>query len=530
MIDTPTPQVSPPARKGPSLNRSTGIVGGMTLLSRLLGFVREIMLATAFGAGASMDAFLVALQIPNFGRRMFAEGAFSQSFVPVFTETKTTQGHEASREMVAVVMGTLGGVLSLITLLGCLAAPVLVWMFASGFASDAGKAELAAELLRWTFPYLMFISLTSMAGGILNAYGRFALPAFTPVILNLCLIASAFIGDGGVHILAYAVFVAGVLQFAVQLPALAQLRLLPRPRWAWSDMRVRRILKLMVPVLIGSSVAQISLLLNSNLSTHFGDGSVSWLYYANRLMEFPLGIFSIAVGTAILPALAAQHALADSNKFSATLDWALRAILIIGLPAAFGMVLAAGPLVASVYGHGRFSAHDVEMTTWALWAYGAGFMGFSLVKVLVPGFYARQETRLPVRYAITGLVVGMAFSLGLFVVHRASGIEGAHVGLAISTSLTAWVNAALLFRRLRADGIYLPGAGWARFGLKVALATLAMSAVIVAFHVPITDWLALGPLARGGRLLLLIVAAIGAYFSVLLLLGVRPRDLKPQRG
>lgn len=516
--------------KGPSLNRSTGIVGGMTLLSRVLGFVREIMLATAFGAGAAMDAFLVALQIPNFGRRMFAEGAFSQAFVPVFTETKTQQGHEASREMVSVVMGTLGGVLSLITLLGCLAAPVLVWMFASGFASDAGKAELAAELLRWTFPYLMFISLTSMAGGVLNAYGRFALPAFTPVILNLCLIASAFIGDGGVQVLAYAVFVAGVLQFAVQLPALAKLRLLPRPRWAWGDGRVRRILKLMVPVLIGSSIAQISLLLNSNLSTHFGDGSVSWLYYANRLMEFPLGIFTIAVGTAILPALAAQHALAEPQKFSATLDWALRAILIIGLPAAFGMVLAAGPLVAAVYGHGRFDAHDVQMTTWALWAYGAGFMGFSLVKVLVPGFYARQETKLPVRYAIIGLVVGMAFSLGLFVVHRASGIEGAHVGLAISTSLTAWVNAGLLFRRLRADRIYLPGAGWGAFAGKITLATLAMSGVIYLFYAPIAQWLELGALARGGRLALLIAAAIGAYFSVLLLLGVRPRDLRPQRG
>ena len=525
-----TDPAHPPKSNPPSLNRSTGIVSGMTLLSRVLGFVREIMLATAFGAGAAMDAFLVALQIPNFGRRMFAEGAFSQAFVPVFTETKTQQGHEASREMVAVVMGTLGGVLSLITLIGCLAAPVLVWAFASGFATDAGKTELAAELLRWTFPYLMFISLTSLAGGVLNAYGRFALPAFTPVILNLCLIASAFVGDGGVQVLAYAVFAAGVLQFAVQLPALHRLRLLPRPRWAWGDGRVRRILKLMVPVLIGSSVAQISLLINSNLSTHFGDGSVSWLYYANRLMEFPLGIFTIAVGTAILPALAAQHALADASKFSATLDWALRAILIIGLPAAFGMLLAAGPLVASVYGHGRFTAEDVQMTTWALWAYGAGFMGFSLVKVLLPGFYARQETKLPVRYAITGLVVGMAFSLALFVTHRASGFEGAHVGLAISTSLTAWVNAGLLFWRLRRDGIYQPGAGWARFAIQIVLATLAMSAVIAALHQPIADWLALSAWQRGGQLLVLVVAAMAAYFAVLLALGVRPRDLKPQRS
>jgi putative peptidoglycan lipid II flippase len=502
----------------------------MTLLSRLLGFVREIMLAAAFGAGPAMDSFLVALQIPNFGRRMFAEGAFSQAFVPVFTETKTTGSEAQARDLVAVVMGTLGGVLSLITLAGCLAAPALVWAFASGFASDPGKAELAGGLLRWTFPYLMFISLTSMAGGVLNAYGRFALPAFTPVILNLCLIASAFVGDGGVQVLAYAVFTAGVLQFVVQLPALRRLGLLPRPRWAWRDVRVQRIFRLMIPVLIGSSVAQVSLLLNSNLSTHFGDGSVSWLYYANRLMEFPLGIFSIAVGTAILPTLSAQHATADGARFSATLDWALRAILIIGLPAAIGMVVAAAPLVAVVYGHGRFSLHDVTMTTWALWAYGLGFMGFSLVKVLLPGFYARQETRLPVRYAIIGLCTGMAASLALFAVHRRLGFEGAHVGLAVSTSLTAWVNAALLLRRLRRDGIYRPAPGWMRFSGQILLASLLMCGVVVWLDRPVTDWLVLKPWARGGHLLVLIVAAIVVYGLTLLATGFRARHLRPQHA
>ena len=247
-------------------------------------------------------------QIPNFGRRMFAEGAFSQAFVPVFTEVKTTGTHDEARDMVAVVMGTLGGVLSLVTIIGCLGAPLLVWLFASGFASNPTQAALGTELLRWTFPYLMFISLTSMAGGVLNAYGKFAVPAFTPVILNVCLIATAFIDADSVQVLAYAVFVAGILQFAFQLPLLLHLRLLPRPRWAWGDGRVKRILGLMIPVMVGSSIAQISLLLNTNLSTHIGNGSVSWLYYANRLMEFPLGIFSIAVGTAILPALSAQYA------------------------------------------------------------------------------------------------------------------------------------------------------------------------------------------------------------------------------
>lgn len=513
-----------------SLGRSTSIVGAMTLLSRVLGFVREIMLATAFGAGAAMDAFLVALQIPNFGRRMFAEGAFSQAFVPVFTETKTTQDHAAARDLVAVVGGTLGGVLSLITLVGCLAAPVLVWLFASGFASEPDKQALAGELLRWTFPYLMFISLTSMAGGVLNAYGRFAVPAFTPVILNLCLIGSAFVDGGSVQVLAYAVFLAGVLQFAFQLPSLWKLRLLPRPRWGWRDGRVRRIVELMIPVLIGSSIAQVSLLINSNLSTHFGDGSVSWLYYANRLMEFPLGIFSIAVGTAILPTLSAQHAVAQGQQFSSTLDWGLRTILIIGLPAAAGMLLLAGPLVASIYGHGRFGAEDVRMTTYALWAYGAGFMGFSLIKVLVPGFYARQETKLPVRFAITALIVGMAFSLGVFLVDNHSPLPAAHVGLAISTTLTAWVNAGLLYRRLRRDGIYVPGAGWGGFALRITAATLAMAAVVWLFAGPIELWLSLDAAHRGLRLLLVIVAAMLAYFGVLIALGLRPRDLRPRRG
>ena len=532
MSEFEPPAPPAPAREGknPSLGRSTSIVGGMTLLSRVLGFVREIMLATAFGAGAAMDAFLVALQIPNFGRRMFAEGAFSQAFVPVFTETKTQQDHAAARDLVAVVGGTLGAVLSLVTLLGCLAAPVLVWLFASGFAEDPGKQALAGELLRWTFPYLMFISLTSMAGGVLNAYGRFAVPAFTPVILNLCLIGSAFVDGGSVHALAYAVFLAGVLQFAFQLPSLWKLRLLPMPRWGWGDGRVRRIVKLMVPVLIGSSIAQISLLINSNLSTHFGDGSVSWLYYANRLMEFPLGIFGIAVGTAILPALSAQHAKADARQFSDTLDWSLRTILIIGLPAAAGMLLLAGPLVATIYGHGRFSADDVTMTTYALWAYGAGFMGFSLIKVLVPGFYARQETKLPVRFAIIGLVVGMAFSLCVFLADNRWNLHAAHVGLAISTTLTAWVNAALLYHRLRKDLIYTPAGGWTGFALKIAAATAAMAVVVWAFAGPIQLWLDLDAAHRALRLGGVIGAAMLAYFGVLLALGLRLRDLRPRRA
>ena len=505
--------------------RSTGVVGAMTLISRVLGFVREILLAAAFGAGAGMDAFLVALMIPNFGRRMFAEGAFSQAFVPVFTATKTTGTHAEARDLVSVVMGTLGGFLSLVTLVGCLGAPVLVWAFASGFATDPGKAALSGELLRWTFPYLMFISLTSMAGGVLNAYGRFAVPAFTPVILNVCLIATIFVDASSVRVLAYAVFAAGILQFAFELPSLRKLDLLPLPRWGWHDPRVRKIVGLMIPVLVGSSVAQISLLLNTNLSTHLGDGPVSWLYYSNRLMEFPLGIFSIAIGTAILPALAAQHATRSSEQFSATLDWSLRTLLIIGLPAAAGMVLLAGPLVACVYGHGRFGVEDVRMTTYALWAYGLGFIGFSLVKVLVPGFYARHEMKLPVRFAMTALFIGMALSLSLFAVNAVVHFPAAHVVLAASTSLTACINAALLFSRLRRDGVYRPGPGWGIFIFRTGAATLAMAAVVWLFAGPLDQWLALDSARRALRLAWVLAAAIGAYFAVLFALGVRLRHL-----
>jgi putative peptidoglycan lipid II flippase len=405
---------------------------------------------------------------------------------------------------------------------------VLVWLFASGFASNPEKAALGAELLRWTFPYLMFISLTSLAGGVLNAYGRFAVPAITPVILNVCLIGTIFVDSSSVHVLAYAVFAAGILQFLFQLPSLGRLDYLPRPRWAWSDPRVRRIVSLMVPVLIGSSIAQVSLLLNTNLSTHLGDGRVSWLYYANRLMEFPLGIFSIAMGTAILPALSAHHATQSTGRFSATLDSSLRALLVIGLPAAAGLILLAGPLVATVYGHGRFTPLDVDMTTYALWAYGIGFIGFSLVRVLVPGFYARHEMKLPVRYAVLSLIIGMAVSLALFTVNAFRPIPAAHVVLAASTSLTACLNAAFLFRRLRRDGIYAPATGWGPFVLRVGSATVVMSAVVVIFAGPLSHWLALDAIHRGLRICILIAAAIAVYGGALLATGLRYHHIRDQ--
>ncbi|EIT69706.1 murein biosynthesis integral membrane protein MurJ [Hydrocarboniphaga effusa] len=506
-----------------SLLKSTSIVSGLTLASRVLGLVREITLARAFGAGPLLDAFFVALMLPNLGRRIFAEGAFSQAFVPVFTETHKSQPHEEVRDLAAVVMGTLGGVLALVTLIGCLAAPLLVWAFAPGFRSDPAQEALGADLLRWTFPYLMFISLTSMAGSILNSYGRFAVPAAAPVILNLCIIGSAWISADSVMVLAYAVFLAGVLQLLSQLPSLARLRLLPAPKFSLRDARVKRIAGLMLPVVIGSSVAQVSLLLNTSLATLIADGAVSWLNFGSRLMEFPTGIFAIAVGTVILPALSARHTDRSPEQFSATLDWGLRTMLLLGLPSAAGLIVLGGPLTATLFGHGRFGAHDVLMTTWTVWAYGFGFMGFALVKVLVPGFYARQETKLPVRFATIGLFCGMALSLTTFLVSRRLGVEGAHVGLALSTSLTAWVNSILLYRRLRRDGIYTPSAGWMRFGAQLFVATALMA--IVAWAGARTDWMALPVTGRVLRLSATVTVCGLAYFGSLGLMGLRPRHL-----
>lgn len=508
-----------------SLLKSTSIVSGLTLASRILGLVREITLARAFGAGPMLDAFFIALMLPNLGRRIFAEGAFSQAFVPVFTETRSQQRHEDVRELTAVVMGTLGAILGLVTVIGCLCAPLMVWAFAPGFRSDPAQAALGAELLRWTFPYLMFISLTSMAGSILNSYGQFAVPAAAPVILNVCIIASAWISADSVMVLAYAVFVAGVLQLMSQLPSLMKLHLLPRPRFRPRDPRVLRIGKLMLPVVIGSSVAQVSLLLNTSLATLIADGAVSWLNFGSRLMEFPTGIFAIAVGTVILPSLSSRHTESSPEQFSNTLDWGLRTMMLLGLPSAVGLIVLGGPLTAAIFGHGQFDEHDIKMTTWVVWAYGFGFMGFALVKVLVPGFYARQETRLPVRFATIGLVAGMLLSLASFLVARSLKIEGAHVGLALSTSLTAWVNAILLFRRLRSDGIYKPSPGWARFGLRLLVANGLMTAVALYGAGDMAGWIAQAALGRALRLAAVIAACGAVYFLSLWALGLRPRHL-----
>ena len=513
-----------------SLLKSTGVVSLMTLLSRILGFVREILFAAQIGMGAAMDVFFVAFRIPNLFRRMFAEGAFTQSFVPVFTEARAQRTPAEVRALVDVVSGTLAGVLFIVTALAMLAAPAVMFVFAPGFADNAEKFAQGVELLRWTFPYLLFISLTALLAGILNAHGQFAGAAFNPVWLNVCLIGAAWY-YGTAEALAIGVFVAGIVQLLFLLPSVARLGLLPRPRWGWSDPQVRKIITLMVPIMIGSSASQFSLILDTIIASFLpGDGAVSWLWYSDRLMEFALGTFTVAIATVMLPSLARAHARADAGGFAGTLDWGTRLTLLIGLPTTVGLALLAGPLVSTVYQHGAVTERDVTMTAWALVAYALGFMGFSLVKVLITGFYGRQETRVPLRYAVVSFIAGMACSLSFTGIALWAGFVAPHAAIALATATGAWINAGLLFRRLRRDGVYRPAAGWGRFAMQLLVANALMAALLIAFAGDLASWTAAPALERSGRLSAIILGAVAVYFGALLALGIRPKDFRQSHG
>ncbi len=458
-----------------ALIKSTGVVSAMTSLSRVTGFIRDMIYAQLFGAGAGTDAFFVAFRIPNFLRRLFAEGAFSQAFVPVFSEYQTQRSPEELRELVDQVTGTLGVILLVITALGVVAAPLLILIFAPGFTADAGKYELTVDMLRITFPYLLFISLTALAGGVLNSCGKFAIPAVTPVLLNLTMIAAALwlapLMEKPVMGLAWGVFIAGIIQLSFQIPFLRQVKLLPRPRWGWAAHGVQKVLKLMLPAVFGSSVAQVNLLIDTLIASFLISGSVSWLYYSDRLVEFPLGIFGVALGTVILPRLSRQHASAATEDFSRTLDWALRWALLIGMPATMALILLAGPILSALFQYGEFDARDVAMSARSLMAFALGLVAFMLIKVLAPGFYARQDTRSPVKYGLIAMGANTAMVLMLV-------WPLAHAGLALATSLAAFLNAGLLFFNLRRRDIYQPQPGWTKFLLQLTVANLAMGLVL----------------------------------------------------
>ncbi|MHB8473205.1 MAG: murein biosynthesis integral membrane protein MurJ [Gammaproteobacteria bacterium] len=513
-----------------TLLRSTAVVGSMTLVSRILGFVRDMLYARLFGAGVGMDAFFVAFRIPNLLRRLFAEGAFSQAFVPVLSEYKTRDDAAQMRRFVDDVAGTLGGILILVTVLGVIGAPLIVMAFAPGFLQHAEKFALTVSMLRITFPYLLFISLTALAGGILNSFSRFAIPALTPVFLNLCMIGAALWvaphTPQPIVYLAWGVFVAGIVQLVFQFPFLRQLRLLPRPRWAWHDPGVQRILRLMLPAIFGSSVAQINLLVNTLLASFLVTGSVTWLYYTDRLVEFPLGIFGVALATVILPGLSRKHAAAEPEEFSRMLDWGVRWVLLIGTPATIGLMALSGPLLASLFGYGAFGVHDVRMTALSVITYSAGLLAFMMIKVLAPGFYARQDVRTPVRIGVLAMLSNMVLNVIFVLLMLHLKLPGPHAGLALANALSAYLNAALLFYNLRKNGIYQPQSGWRTLFPKLLLANGVMGLMLVLWSGDITTWMSWHAATRAWHLAGWVSAAIVVYFGALHLLGLRLAQLR----
>ena len=502
----------------------------MTLLSRVLGLARDIIFAAFFGASGGTDAFFVAFKIPNFMRRLFGEGAFSQAFVPVFSEYKETRSREALKDLINHVAGTLGGILLAISIIGSLAAPLLVMLFAPGFWDETERYQLTSEMLRITFPYIFFIALTAFAGGILNSYNQFSVPAFTPVLLNLCLIGAAVWAtpyfDQSIMALAWAVALAGLVQLVFQFPFLMKLGLMPRPRYQRDHEGVSKIIKLMIPAIIGSSVAQINLLFDTIIASFLVAGSVSWLYYSDRLVEFPLGVFGIALATVILPNLSKQHARQSSEQFNRTLDWALKLVLLIALPAALGLFLMSAPLLATLFNYGEFDIEDTRMASLSLMAYALGLPAFIAIKVLAPGYYARQDTRTPVRIAIRSMVANMFLNV-LFVVPMVVwSIEGPHMGLALATSASAYMNAGLLYRGLRKQGIYSPLPGWGKLAAQMLIANLAMSSFLLYFLPPLSTWNQWQLMDRIPYLLGFVMIAMVLYCLALLASGLRTRHLR----
>ena len=533
------------AGKPRSMTRGVLSFGGMTLLSRVFGLVRDQVFNTTFGANWMTDAFWVAFRIPNFMRRLFAEGSFSTAFVPVFTEIKETRTHADLKALMARAAGTLGGVLLVVTALGMLFAPQLATAFTQA-APAPGQAALITDLLRLTFPFLLCVSLTALAAGALNSYHRFGLPAFAPIILNLCMIAGTLWGskftDPPILAMGWAILAAGVLQLLFLMPALARLDLLALPRWGWRHPDVRKVMRLMVPTLLGSSVAQVNLLFDTFIAAMLVHGSQSWLSTADRFLEFPLGVFGIALGTVILPTLARHHVNTDRAGFSKSLDWGLRATLIIILPAMLGLMLLALPLVSTIFQYGKFTAEAARMTALSVFGLSFGLPAFALVKTVLPAFYARQDTRTPVRAGLASMVANMVFNIALLallvalwvpeearqdgVMATLARVPGLHFALGIASALSSYLNLVLLWRWLRRADVFDLQPGWTRFLVRLLLANLAMGLALwfglqVAPDFTVVDkwqrigWL--GALVSGGALV---------YAVAMLVLGFRLRDFR----
>ncbi len=499
--------------------KAVATVGGMTMISRVLGFVRDMVIARYFGASMGADAFFVAFKIPNFFRRLFAEGAFSQAFVPVLAETKEKRGHEAVKHLVDALSYRLGGVLLIITAFGVFGSSIWMMVFAPGFLDEPEKFALASDMLAITFPYLLLISLVAFSSAIMNTCNQFAVPAFTPVFLNLVLITFAIwvspLLDVPVMALAWGVLVAGVVQLLFHLPYLYRLGLLPSPT-RQSDSGVGEVKRLMIPALFGVSVAQINLLVDTILASFLVTGSVSWLYYSDRLMEFPLGVFGVALATVVLPGLSKKAANEDWKGFRQDIDSALRLVLIIGLPSMLGLLLLAEPLITTLFYYGAFTARDVSMSGMSLMAYSFGLLGFILVKILAPAFYARKDMKTPVKIAIVALITNMVLNLALIG-------PFAHVGLAAATSISAFVNSGLLYWYLRKQQVFEPLSGWAKLMVQVGIANVVLVVFLLWFTPPVAEWLWFDWEERLFWLFGLVFAVIAIYGISLLLLGLNPR-------
>lgn len=532
--------------KSPSMLRGLLSFSSMTMISRVLGLIRDISMSHVFGASAATDAFVIAFRIPNFMRRLFAEGSFSTAFVPVFTEVKEKGSHDELKELMARVSGTLGGVVMIVTALGLIFAPQVASMFAPGALEHPHKFDLTTQLVRLTFPFILFVSLTALAAGALNSFQRFALPALAPVILNLCMIGGALWLaprlQTPIMAMGWAVLLAGVLQLLFLLPAVRALDLLGLPRWGWNHPMVRRIMRLMVPTLFGSSVAQLNLLLDTVVISFLITGSQTWLWQSTRFLELPLGVFGVALGTVILPALSRHHVGTDRAGFSRALDWGLRITLLIAMPAMFALLLLAGPLVSTFFENGHFTAFDARMSTLSVLALSVGLPAYALVKVLLPAFYARQDTRTPVRAGVVAMVANMLFN-GVFIallfvlwaspalkqgnwLDGIAKVPGLHVGLAIASSLSSYLNFLLLWRWLKRAGVYQRVPGWTRHWARLALACAAMVAVLLLGRWCWPDWTHVSVMARAWHLAVLVAGGAAVYVGALFALGFRLRDLR----
>ncbi|MDP3561447.1 MAG: murein biosynthesis integral membrane protein MurJ [Legionellaceae bacterium] len=511
--------------KRQSLLRSTTLVSVMTFISRIMGFVRDMILAQMFGAEAGMDAFYIAFRIPNFMRRLFAEGAFSQAFVPVLAEYQKTRTLDEVRAFIARIVGSLSAILTLVTVIGVIGAPVIIYIFAPGFGEDSVRSALATQMLQLTFPYLMLISLTAMAGAVLNTYGYFGVPAFTPVFLNISMILCALYLSPRFSVpvvaLAWGVLIAGIVQLLFQIPFLFHRDLLVKPSFMMRDPGVKRVLKLMVPALFGVSVAQINLMIDTIFASFLQVSSVTWLYYTDRLTDFPLGVFGVAIATVILPHLSRRHAEQNPEHFSKALDWGLRLLLLIGLPAGFGLAIFSMPMIASCFAYGKFTMFDVLQTQKSLITLALGVPGFMMVKVLASGFYARQNIKTPVKVGAISMLIN-SVCCALFI------IPFAHAGLTLASSIASYVNCGvLLFLLIRRD-IYHLQPGWTRFLLQLGFANVAVSIYLFLMRGDIETWMMMSRSVRLGSLLLHVIVACAIYVLALGLCGVRPAQFRGQ--